>query len=75
MFWFFNKELLNNDIIFNQIFDTNNIYNYNDNIVYNLENNNIIIQNFKDYNNLKINYEIKIIGINHTFLPNYKRIT
>ena len=61
MLWIFNKELLNNDIIFNQIFDTNNIFNYNDNIVYNLENN-IIIQDFKDYNNLKINYEIKIIG-------------
>ena len=55
------EELLNDNFIFYQIFNPNNISNCNNNIIYNLENN-IISQDFTDYKNIKINYEIKIMG-------------
>ena len=61
MLWILNKELLNDNFIFYQIFNPNNISNCNNNIIYNLENN-IISQDFTDYKNIKINYEIKIMG-------------
>ena len=64
MLWIFNKKLLNldNDLIFYQIFNTNNIFNDDNNKIFNLENNNLIFKDFKDYKNIKINYEIKIMG-------------
>jgi hypothetical protein len=64
MLWIFNKKLLevDNDLIFYQIFNTNNIFNDDNNKIFNLENNNLIFKDFKDYKNIKINYEIKIMG-------------
>ena len=62
MLWIFNKNLLNNNIIFYQVFNNKSFYNDNNNIIYNLEynesNNNLL----KDLQNLKINFEIKILG-------------
>jgi len=63
MLWLLNKNLLNNNFIFYQIFDTNNvIYNLDNNVVYNLDNKQPINIPLENYKNIKINFEIKIMG-------------
>jgi hypothetical protein len=61
MLWIFNKKLLSQDFIFYQIFNTNNIYHDdNHNIIYNFQNKDS--EDYKDFKNIKINYQIKIMG-------------
>jgi hypothetical protein len=62
MLWIFNKNLLKNNIIFYQVFENKNYYNDNNNIIYNLECNELNNNLLKDLQNLKINFEIKILG-------------
>jgi hypothetical protein len=64
MLWIFNKKLLNDTFVFYQIFTSNKIYKENQisgNIICNLENNDIIVDLSK-YKNIKLNYEIKVMG-------------
>ena len=62
MLWIFNKKLLNENIIFYQIFNTNNIYHDgNNNLIYNLEYSNLKNKLINDYKNIKLNFEIKIM--------------
>jgi hypothetical protein len=64
MLWIFNKKLINDTFVFYQIFIPNKIYKDNEisgNIICNLENN-LITPDLSKYKNIKLNYEIKIMG-------------
>jgi hypothetical protein len=63
MLWLLNKKLLDNNIIFYQLFNSQNSYNLDNNIIYNLDNNDKSVKiPFTEYKNIKINFEIKIMG-------------
>jgi hypothetical protein len=76
MLWIFNKKVLNDTIIFHQIF--NNKKNYNDdngNIIFDL--NSSKLESMNSYNSIKLNYEIKIMGniISYKNLDNNEILT
>jgi len=62
MLWLLNKNILNDNIKFYQIFYNIHPHNSDDNIICNLNNNNNNNDLLTNYHNVKMNFEIKIMG-------------